>query len=158
MRIAKECQSPVFLIADIDRGGALASIVGTLELLDEEERKLVKGLVINKFRGDITLLEPALTFLEERTGIPVLGVIPYLDQLGIDDEDSVSLQDMPKDSVMRDIHIAVIQTPKISNFTDFDAFTHEPDVNVRFVQQGDLIGNPDVIICLLYTSPSPRDA
>ena len=146
MRIAKECQSPVFLIADIDRGGALASIVGTLELLDEEERKLVKGLVINKFRGDITLLEPALTFLEERTGIPVLGVIPYLDQLGIDDEDSVSLQDMPKDSVMRDIHIAVIQTPKISNFTDFDAFTHEPDVNVRFVQQGDLIGNPDVII------------
>lgn len=146
MRIAKECQSPVFLIADIDRGGALASIVGTLELLDEEERKLVKGLVINKFRGDITLLEPALTFLEERTGIPVLGVIPYLDQLGIDDEDSVSLQDMPKDSVMRDIHIAVIQTPKISNFTDFDAFTHEPDVNVRFVQQGDLIGNPDVIV------------
>lgn len=146
MRIAKECQSPVFLIADIDRGGALASIVGTLELLDEEERKLVKGLVINKFRGDITLLEPALTFLEERTGIPVLGVIPYLDQLGIDDEDSVSLQDMPKDSVMRDIHIAVIQTPKISNFTDFDAFTHEPDVNVRFVQQGDLIGNPDAII------------
>ena len=146
MRIAKECQSPVFLIADIDRGGALASIVGTLELLDEEERKLVKGLVINKFRGDITLLEPALTFLEERTGIPVLGVIPYLDQLGIDDEDSVSLQYMPKDSVMRDIHIAVIQTPKISNFTDFDAFTHEPDVNVRFVQQGDLIGNPDVII------------
>ena len=146
MRIAKECQSPVFLIADIDRGGALASIVGTLELLDEEERRLVKGLVINKFRGDITLLEPALTFLEERTGIPVLGVIPYLDQLGIDDEDSVSLQDMPKDSVMRDIHIAVIQTPKISNFTDFDAFTHEPDVNVRFVQQGDLIGNPDVII------------
>ena len=142
MRIAKECQSPVFLIADIDRGGALASIVGTLELLDEEERRLV----INKFRGDITLLEPALTFLEERTGIPVLGVIPYLDQLGIDDEDSVSLQDMPKDSVMRDIHIAVIQTPKISNFTDFDAFTHEPDVNVRFVQQGDLIGNPDVII------------
>lgn len=146
MRIAKECQSPVFLIADIDRGGALASIVGTLELLDEEERRLVKGLVINKFRGDITLLEPALTFLEERTGIPVLGVIPYLDQLGIDDEDSVSLQDMPKDSVMRDIHIAVIHTPKISNFTDFDAFTHEPDVNVRFVQQGDLIGNPDVII------------
>lgn len=146
MRIAKECKAPVFLIADIDRGGALASIVGTLELLDKDEKELVKGLVINKFRGDITLLEPALTFLEERTKIPVLGVIPYLDRLGIDDEDSVSLQDMPKDSVMRDIHIAVIQTPKISNFTDFDAFTHEPDVNVRFVQQGDLLGNPDVII------------
>lgn len=146
MRIAKECQAPVFLIADIDRGGALASIVGTLELLDDDERALVKGLIINKFRGDITLLEPALTFLKEKTGIPVLGVIPYLDKLGIDDEDSVSLQDIPLDHVMRDIHIAVMQTPKISNFTDFDALNHEPDVNVRFVQQGDMIGNPDLIM------------
>lgn len=146
MRIAKECQAPVFLIADIDRGGALASIVGTLALLDPDERALVKGLVINKFRGDITLLEPALTFLEEKTGVPVFGVIPYLDKLGIDDEDSVSLQEMPVDHVMRDIHIAVMQTPKISNFTDFDAFTHEPDVNVRFVQKGDLLGTPDVVI------------
>ena len=133
-------------IADIDRGGALASIVGTLELLEPEERKLVKGLIINKFRGDITLLEPALTFLEEHTGIPVLGVIPYLDKLGIDDEDSVSLQEMPRNQIMHDVHIAIIQTPKISNFTDFDAFTHEPDVNVRFIQQGDLIGSPDLII------------
>ena len=146
MRIAKECHAPVFLIADIDRGGALASIVGTLMLLDEDERALVKGLIINKFRGDITLLEPALTFLKERTGVPVLGVIPYLDKLGIDDEDSVSLQDMPSDHVMRDIHIAVMQTPKISNFTDFDALNHEPDVNVRFVQQGDMIGHPDLIM------------
>lgn len=146
MRIAKECRSPVFLIADIDRGGALASIVGTLELLEPEERKLVKGLIINKFRGDITLLEPALTFLEEHTGIPVLGVIPYLDKLGIDDEDSVSLQEVPRNQIMHDVHIAIIQTPKISNFTDFDAFTHEPDVNVCFIQQGDLIGSPDLII------------
>lgn len=146
MRIAKECNAPVFLIADIDRGGALASIVGTLELLEPEERALVKGLVINKFRGDITLLEPALTFLKEKTGIPVLGVIPYLDDLGIDDEDSVSLQDLPSDHVMRDIHIAVMQTPKISNFTDFDALNHEPDVNLRFVQQGDMIGDPDLIL------------
>lgn len=146
MRIAKTMQAPVFLIADIDRGGALASIVGTLELLDPDERALVKGLIINKFRGDITLLEPALTFLKEKTGVPVLGVLPYLDKLGIDDEDSVSLQDIPTDHVMRDIHIAVMQTPKISNFTDFDALAHEPDVNVRFVQKGDLIGNPDLII------------
>ncbi|MEE3452069.1 cobyric acid synthase [Dialister sp.] len=146
MRIAKECRAPVFLIADIDRGGALASIVGTLELLDPDERELVKGLVINKFRGDITLLEPALTFLKEKTGIPVVGVIPYLDKLGIDDEDSVSLQDLPSDHVMRDIHIVVMQTPKISNFTDFDALNHEPDVNVRFVQQGDMIGDPDLIL------------
>ncbi|MDY6083850.1 MAG: cobyric acid synthase [Dialister sp.] len=146
MRIALTAKAPVFLIADIDRGGALASIVGTLALLEPEERAVVKGLVINKFRGDITLLEPALTFLEERTGIHVMGVIPYLDKLGIDDEDSVSLQDLPSDHVMRDIHIAVIQTPKISNFTDFDALAHEPDVNVRFVQQGDILGQPDMII------------
>lgn len=146
MRIAKTMKAPVFLIADIDRGGALASIVGTLELLEPEERALVKGLIINKFRGDKTLLDPALTFLEEKTGIPVLGVLPYLDKLGIDDEDSVSLQDLPSDHVMRDIHIAVMQTPKISNFTDFDALAHEPDVNVRFVQKGDLIGDPDLIL------------
>lgn len=146
MRIALEAKAPVFLIADIDRGGALASIVGTLALLEPEERAMVKGLVINKFRGDITLLNPALDFLEEKTGVPVAGVIPHLDKLGIDQEDSVSLQDLPSDHVMRDIHIAVIQTPKISNFTDFDALSKEPDVTVRFVQQGDLIGTPDLIM------------
>ncbi len=146
MRIAKTLGAPVFLIADIDRGGALASVVGTLMLLDEDERALVRGIVINKFRGDITLLTPALDFLEEKTGVPVLGVIPYLDKLGIDDEDSVSLQDMPQDDVMRDLHIAVLQTPKISNFTDFDALMHEPDVNLRFVQKGDHLGTPDLIL------------
>ncbi len=146
MRIAKTLGAPVFLIADIDRGGALASIVGTLMLLDEDERALVRGLVINKFRGDITLLTPALDFLKEKTGVPVLGVIPYLDKLGIDDEDSVSLQDLPHDDVMRDLHIAVVQTPKISNFTDFDALAHEPDVNLRFVQKGDRLGTPDLVI------------
>ena len=146
MRVAKEAKSPVFLVTDIDRGGALASVVGTLELLDPDERELVKGIVINKFRGDIHLLEPALDFLEKKTGIPVLGVVPYLDKLGIDDEDSVSLQDIPVDSAMRDIRIAVMQTPKISNFTDFDALSREPDVSVRFVQQGDQIGTPDLIM------------
>ena len=146
MRIAKTLGAPVFLIADIDRGGALASVVGTLMLLDEDERALVRGIVINKFRGDITLLTPALDFLEEKTGVPVLGVIPYLDKLGIDDEDSVSLQDLPQDDVMRDLHIAVLQTPKISNFTDFDALMHEPDVNLRFVQKGDHLGTPDLIL------------
>lgn len=146
MRVAKELQAPVILIADIDRGGALASIVGTLELLDQEERDLVAGLVINKFRGDIKLLEPAITFLEEKTGKPVLGVVPFLGDLGIDNEDSVSLQDKVDLSTERSIHVAVLQTPKISNFTDFDVLVHEPDTEVRYVRRGDQIGTPDLII------------
>lgn len=145
MRIAKMTQAPVFLIADIDRGGAIASIVGTLELLEPEERDLIKGIVINKFRGDIKLLEPALTFIEEKTGKKVVGVIPAIENLDIDEEDSVALENK-KNVGSKDIQIAVIQTPKISNFTDFDALNYEPDVSVRFIGSGDVIGTPDLII------------
>lgn len=146
MRVAKELQAPVLLIADIDRGGALASVVGTLELLEPEERDLVAGIIINKFRGDIRLLEPALDFLEEKTGKPIIGVVPYLDDLGIDNEDSVSLQDKTGVDEEKSIQIAVLQTPKISNFTDFDVLSHEPDTEVRYVRKGDHIGNPDLIV------------
>lgn len=145
MRIAKLAPAPVLLIADIDRGGALASVVGTLELLPPDERELVKGIIINKFRGDINLLKPALDFLEEKTGKPVIGVVPHLEQLGIDDEDSVSLDD--KQTVAkRDIEIVVLRLPKISNFTDFDALAGEDDVTVRYVRQGEAIGQPDLLI------------
>lgn len=146
MRVAKYLQAPVLLIADIDRGGALASLVGTLELLDEEERALVKGLVINKFRGDVTLLTPAIDFLEEKTGKPVLGVVPHIDQMGIDDEDSVSLEEKQAVPTEGDIRIAVIQTPKISNFTDFDALAHEKDVALYYVKSVEDLGEPDVIM------------
>lgn len=146
MRVAKYLQAPVLLIADIDRGGALASLVGTLELLDEEERALVKGLVINKFRGDVTLLTPAIDFLEEKTGKPVLGVVPHIDQMGIDDEDSVSLEEKQAAPMEGDIRIAVIQTPKISNFTDFDALAHEKDVALYYVKSVEDLGEPDVIM------------
>lgn len=146
MRVAKYLQAPVLLIADIDRGGALASLVGTLELLDEEERALVKGLVINKFRGDVTLLTPAIDFLEEKTGKPVLGVVPHIDQMGIDDEDSVSLEEKQAAPAEGDIRIAVIQTPKISNFTDFDALAHEKDVALYYVKAVEDLGEPDVIM------------
>ncbi|MGM9539118.1 cobyric acid synthase [Anaerovibrio sp.] len=146
MRVAKHLQAPVLLIADIDRGGALASLVGTLELLDEEERALVKGLVINKFRGDVTLLTPAIDFLEEKTGKPVLGVIPHIEQMGIDDEDSVSLQEKMTAPQDGDVKIAVIQTPKISNFTDFDALAGERDVALYYVQDREGLGQPDLII------------
>lgn len=146
MRVAKHLNAPVLLIADIDRGGALASLVGTLELLDPEERDLVKGLIINKFRGDVSLLTPALDFLEEKTGKPVLGVVPHIEAMGIDDEDSVSLQEKQAVPTDGDVKIAVIQTPKISNFTDFDALAHEQDVALYYVQSADMLGEPDIIM------------
>ena len=146
MRTAKLANAPVLLIADIDRGGALASVVGTLELLDPDERELVKGIIINKFRGDITLLKPALEFLEVKTGKPVIGVVPHLDRLGIDDEDSVSLEDKGQSAEAGELDIAVLRLPKISNFTDFDALANESDVKVRYVRQGEAIGKPDLII------------
>ncbi|CUH94015.1 Cobyric acid synthase [Propionispora sp. 2/2-37] len=145
MRVAKLAQAPVLLVADIDRGGALAAVVGTLELLEADERELVKGIIINKFRGDIGLLQPALEFLEKKTGKPVLGVIPHIEQLGIDDEDSVSLDEKVV-AEKRELEIAVLRTPKISNFTDFDALAGEPDVAVRYVKRGEKIGCPDLII------------
>lgn len=147
MRIAKLAPAPVLLVADIDRGGALASVVGTLELLEPEERDLVKGIIINKFRGDIKLLEPALAFLADKTSKPILGVIPHIEKLGIDDEDSVALDEKKQNICgIADLDIAVIRLPKISNFTDFDALAREIDVNLRYISRDDSIGNPDLII------------
>lgn len=145
MRIAKLAPAPVLLIADIDRGGALASVVGTLELLEPDERDLVKGIIINKFRGDITLLQPALAFLEKKTGKPVVGVIPHLEDLGIEDEDSVSLDEKTV-TATADLDIVVVRLPKISNYTDFDSLAAEPDVALRYIQTGEQIGTPDLII------------
>ena len=147
MRVAKEIGAPVLLIADIDRGGALASVVGTLELLDQEERDLVKGIIINKFRGDINLLKPALDFLEAKTGKPVVGVMPYFQGFRIPEEDSIATENLNTVSTSQDkLDIAVIHLPYISNFTDFDALTGEADVGLRFVKKGDVLGNPDLII------------
>lgn len=146
MRVARYLKAPVLLIADIDRGGALASLVGTLELLTKEERDLVKGLIINKFRGDVSLLQPAVDFLEEKTGKPVLGVVPHIENIGIDDEDSVSLEEKQADKKERDIHIAVVRTPKISNFTDFDCLAGESDVSLYYVTDVNSLGTPDLIM------------
>ncbi|MBR7025260.1 MAG: cobyric acid synthase [Selenomonadaceae bacterium] len=144
MRVAKFLNAPVILVADIDRGGCLASIVGTLELLDDDERDLVKGLVINKFRGDVNLFLPAVDFLERKTSKPVLGVVPFIDKLGIDDEDSVSLDD--KISSGGEISIAVIRLGKLSNFTDFDSLAGEADVNLFYATQPSELDAADVII------------
>ena len=144
MRVAKYLNAPVILVADIDRGGALASIVGTLELLDDDERELVKGIVINKFRGDVNLFLPAVDFLERKTQKPVLGIIPHIDKLGIDDEDSVSLDD--KISSDGEISIAVIRLGKLSNFTDFDSLAGEADVKLFYATAPDELDAADVII------------
>ncbi len=149
MRVAKFLNAPVILVADIDRGGALAALVGTLELLDDDERELVKGLVINKFRGDVNLLMPAVDFLEQKTGKPVLGIVPFIDKLGIDDEDSVSLDDKaPNSSLLTPncISIAVIRLGKLSNFTDFDSLAGEADVNLFYATTPDELDAADVII------------
>ena len=148
MRVAKYLNAPVLLIADIDRGGALASLVGTLELLAPDERALVKGLIVNKFRGDVSLFQPAVEFLEKKTGKPVLGILPYIDHLGIDDEDSVSLQEKlaEKSDENADVRICVIRLPKLSNFTDFDSLEEEPDVGLDYVNSKDELDNYDAII------------
>lgn len=148
MRMAKWADAPVLLVADIDRGGVFASIVGTLELLEEDERCRVKGIIINKFRGDISLLQSGLDWLEERTGIPVLGVIPHMPRLDIEAEDSVVLekrQEQPGNAD-KEIDIAVIRLPRISNFTDFDPLEAEPDVSLRYVESADQLGQPDILI------------
>ena len=147
MRVAKMAQAPVLLVADIDRGGAIAAIVGTLALLDEDEQDMVAGIIINKFRGDLDLLRPALAFIEERTGKPVLGVVPYYKDLHIQQEDSVVLDEAgARQATGPALDIAVIALPHISNFTDFDALEDEPDVSLRYVRKGQKIGHPDLVI------------
>jgi adenosylcobyric acid synthase len=146
MGMAEIADCPVILTGDIDRGGVFASLVGTIELLTKDERQRIKGFIINKFRGDISLLKPGLDFLEKKTGIHVLGTIPYFKDIYIQEEDSVSLErDMPLGGNGK-VNVAVIYLPHISNFTDFDPFEREPDINLRYVNYGERIGNADVVI------------
>lgn len=145
MRAARLAGAPVLLAADIDKGGALAAVVGTLELLRPEDRPLVKGTVINKFRGDKKLLQPALDFLEEKTGVPVVGVVPYF-TLQIPEEDTVNSELRPARPAGPAVEIAVLHLPHISNFTDFDPLEQEPDVHLRYVRPGEKIGRPDLVI------------
>ncbi len=148
MGTAHMADAPVILVGDIDRGGVFAFLVGTLELLDDEDRARIKGFIINKFRGEIALLRPGLEFLERKTGLPVLGVIPYMKDIYIQEEDGVNLernneQQAGSNSTVR---IAVIQLPHISNFTDFDPFIAEEDTSLWYVTYGQKIGEADVII------------
>jgi adenosylcobyric acid synthase len=145
MRVAKYLDAPTVLVADIDRGGVFAHIIGTLELLDPDERALIKGFVINKFRGQRELLQPGLDWLEERTGIPVIGVVPWMDQT-FPAEDSLSLLERSLGNQNAEITIAVIRLPRISNFTDFDPLEAETSVRVRYISPKDDLGYPDAVI------------
>ncbi len=142
MGFAESVDCPVVLVADIDRGGVFAHIVGTLACLSESERERIVGFVINRFRGDIGLLEPGLAWLEARTGKPVLGVLPYLHGLYLDAEDAVQ----PAQSGAGAFRIVVPSLPRMSNHTDFDALRAHPDVDLRFVRAGEAIPAADLVI------------
>ncbi len=144
MRVARMARAPVLLVGDIDRGGVFASLVGTLELLDEGERNYIKGFIINKFRGDLRLLQPALDFLEKRTLKPVLGVVPYFRGITIAQEDSVYLDERQGNQSSASLDVAVIRLPHISNYDDFDPL--EEECHVRYVTCLAELGTPNLII------------
>lgn len=152
MRVAEHADAPVLLVGDIDRGGVFAAFVGTLACLTAEEARRVAGFVINKFRGDRTLLEPGLRWLEARTGKPVFGVLPYLPDLAIDAEDSVALERRvrgaaPPTAGRSDrLDIAVLVYPRMANFPDVDPLEAEPDCRVRYVTRSEALGDPDLVV------------
>ncbi|WP_273029635.1 cobyric acid synthase [Massilia timonae] len=142
MGFAEAVDCPVVLVADIDRGGVFAHLVGTLSCLSQSERDRVIGFVINRFRGDIKLLEPGLEWLERQTGKPVLAVLPYLHGLFLDAEDAVQATQTNKGA----FRVVVPSLPRMSNHTDFDALRAHPDVDLRFVRQGEAIPGADLIV------------
>ncbi|OYT71862.1 MAG: cobyric acid synthase CobQ [Chloracidobacterium sp. CP2_5A] len=165
MRMAHASDAACLLIGDIDRGGVFAALVGTLALLDEADRARIRGTVINKFRGDRALLDPGLSLLEAHTGRPCIGIVPYLPNLGLDEEDSVALEDRRSaarlwrelgDGRDRPLRIGVVALPFMSNFTDFDALSAEPSVALAFLDRPEDIAAADVVI-LPGTKQTVRD-
>ncbi len=165
MKVAEMSNAPVLLVSDIDRGGVFASLVGTMELLTQSEREMVCGFIINKFRGDKTLLEPGLEFIEKRTGVPVLGVIPYMRDMGIGEEDSVGLEktnpphrkgtvpdlrtecsEVVESGLSSVLKAGVIRLPHISNYTDFDSLQREQDVQLSYIQRPKEVDGLDLVI------------
>ena len=144
MGLARLVAAPVLLAGDIDRGGAFAQLYGTVELLEPDERARICGLIINKFRGDVEILRPGLAMLEEKTRLPVVGVVPYL-KVDIEDEDSLSERLQQKNAV-KPLDVAIVRLPHISNFTDFMPLEQHPLLGVRYVQAARELGMPDLII------------
>ena len=145
MGMARMARAPVLLCGDIDRGGVFASLYGTIALLPPEEQKLIRGTIINKFRGDVEILRPGLVQLEQLTGKPVLGVVPMLD-VDVDDEDSLSQRLEQRPAKKGLIDIAVIRLPRLSNFTDFNALERMEEVTLRYVRSPKELGKPDLVI------------
>ena len=144
MGMAKMVDAPVLLAGDIDRGGVFAQLYGTVALLEEEERKRVKGLIINKFRGDVEILKPGLATLEELTKIPVAGVIPWI-YAKLDDEDSLAPR-LSRVQAGAGVDIAVVRLPHISNFTDFNPLEQQPGISLRYAGDVKTLGQPDMVI------------
>ena len=144
MGLARLVAAPVLLAGDIDRGGVFAQLYGTVELLEPDERARICGLIINKFRGDVEILRPGLAMLEEKTRLPVVGVVPYL-KVDIEDEDSLSDRLQQKNAV-KPLDVAIVRLPHISNFTDFMPLEQHPLLGVRYVQAARELGMPDLII------------
>ncbi|HEY0779844.1 MAG TPA: cobyric acid synthase [Gemmatirosa sp.] len=154
MRVARHAGAPVLLVGDIERGGVFAALYGTVALLTPEERALVRGFVINKFRGDPSLLTPGFAMLEERTGIPTLGVLPYLDLSRVPAEDGLALDAAGRlagiahddDGEPPAVDVAVLRLPRIANLDEFQPLAAEPGVRVRFVRTPDAMGAPDLVV------------
>ena len=144
MSMAQSADAPVILIGDINPGGVFASLYGTVKLLPEEEQRRIKGVVINKFRGDVKILEPGLNMLEELLNIPVIGVIPWMD-VDMEDEDSVTERFERRESC-GDVRVSIVRLPHISNFTDFNLLGSEPGVAVRYAERASELREADVII------------
>ncbi|NOI25227.1 cobyric acid synthase [Vibrio mediterranei] len=153
MGFAEEADVPVIIVADIDRGGVFAHLYGTLALLSESEQNRVVGFVINRFRGDISLLEPGLEWLEQKTGKPVIGVIPFIHGLNIEAEDAITAEYVTAETTKLSVAVPILT--RISNHTDFDALRLHPEIDFRYVGKGERIDNADLII--LPGTKSVRD-
>ena len=149
MAVARYANSPVLLVGDIDRGGIFAQLLGTYWLLDPEERDLMRGFVVNKFRGDLSLFDDGIQIIEQKSDIPVLGVIPYIRDLYLPDEDAVSVEVASRaiqPAFTAQTDIAVLALPRIANFDDFDSLRAEPGVHIRHIESVEQLGHPHAII------------
>ena len=145
LKLAKFLNANCILVADIERGGVFAQIIGTIALMQPDEKRLIKGIIINRFRGDKALFETGLTWIEKETGIPVLGILPWLKEI-FPPEDSLDLLERKEINRRAEIEIAIIKLPRISNFSDLDPFWADSSIQMRWIEPGQEIGKPDVLI------------